>query len=236
MSTIQNNTVVGNTAVINGANNAPVGSSASAALSASAGSAAQIQDQFMTLLIAQMKYQDPTDPMKSAEMTSQMAQISTVEGVNKLNGSMNSLLAQMQSSQAYQASGLVGKSVLVPGSTLNLVKGQASFGVQLDTPASSLKVNVLNSAGQSVDVITLGPQPAGTVPLVWDGKDSSGKQLPDGQYKFQLAASVAGKNVNPPGLTVANVTGILNPTANTSTQIMLDNNTTTAISNVAQIR
>lgn len=217
-------------------NTSSVGGSANAALNASATSAAQIQDQFMTLLVAQMKYQDPTDPMKSSEMTSQMAQISTVEGVNKLNGSMNSLLSQMQSSQAYQASSLVGKSVLVPGNTLNLANGQAAFGVQLDAPASSLKVNILNSAGQTVDVKTLGPQPTGTVPLTWDGKDTNGKQLPDGSYKFQLAANVAGKNINPTGLALANVTGILNPTANTSTQIMLDNNTTTNISNVAQIR
>ena len=234
MSAIQNNTVSNSSS--NSVNTKSIGGSATAALNASASSAAQIQDQFMTLLVAQMKYQDPTDPMKSAEMTSQMAQISTVEGVNKLNGSMNSLLTQMQSSQAYQASSLVGKSVLVPGNTLNLSKGQANFGVQLDAPASSLKVNVLNGAGQSVDVITLGPQPAGTVPLAWDGKDINGNQLPDGSYKFQLAASIAGKNVNPPGLTVANVTGILNPTAKTNTQIMLDNNTTTNISNVAQIR
>jgi flagellar basal-body rod modification protein FlgD len=234
MSTIQNNAV--NNSASNNVKNAALSGSANAALNATASSAAQIQDQFMTLLVAQMKYQDPTDPMKSAEMTSQMAQISTVEGVNKLNGSMNSLLTQMQSSQAYQASSLVGKSVLVPGNTLNLSKGQANFGVQLDAPASSLKVNVLNGAGQSVDVITLGPQPAGTVPLAWDGKDINGNQLPDGPYQFQLAASIAGKNVNPSGLTVANVTGILNPTAKTNTQIMLDNNTTTNISNVAQIR
>jgi flagellar basal-body rod modification protein FlgD len=234
MSTIQNNAV--NNSASNNVKNAALSGSANAALNATASSAAQIQDQFMTLLVAQMKYQDPTDPMKSAEMTSQMAQISTVEGVNKLNGSMNSLLTQMQSSQAYQASSLVGKSVLVPGTALNLSKGQANFGVQLDAPASSLKVNVLNGAGQSVDVITLGPQPAGTVPLAWDGKDINGNQLPDGPYQFQLAASIAGKNVNPPGLTVANVTGILNPTAKTNTQIMLDNNTTTNISNVAQIR
>jgi flagellar basal-body rod modification protein FlgD len=234
MSTIQNNAVTSSAS--NSMNTSSVGGSANAALNASATSAAQIQDQFMTLLVAQMKYQDPTDPMKSSEMTSQMAQISTVEGVNKLNGSMNSLLSQMQSSQAYQASSLVGKSVLVPGNTLNLVNGQAAFGVQLDAPASSLKVNILNSAGQTVDVKTLGPQPTGTVPLTWDGKDTNGKQLPDGSYKFQLAANVAGKNINPTGLALANVTGILNPTANTSTQIMLDNNTTTNISNVAQIR
>ena len=238
MSAIQNNTVSNSTSnsASNGINTKSIGGSATAALNASASSAAQIQDQFMTLLVAQMKYQDPTDPMKSAEMTSQMAQISTVEGVNKLNSSMNSLLSQMQSSQAFQASSLVGKSVLVPGNTLNLTKGQATFGVQLDAPASSLKVNILNGAGQSVDVMTLGPQPAGTVPLAWDGKDINGNQLPDGPYRFQLAANVAGKNINPTGLATANVTGILNPTANTSAQIMLDNNTTTNISNVAQIR
>jgi flagellar basal-body rod modification protein FlgD len=232
MTTIQNNsTAVKGSSTASGNTN-----TASAALTASAGSAKQIQDQFMTMLVAQMKYQDPTDPMKSSEMTSQMAQISTVDGINKLNTSMTSLLSQMQSSQAYEATSLVGRSVLVPGNALNLVKGQAAFGAKLDAPVSSLKVNILNSAGQSVDVLILGPQPAGTVPLAWDGKDVNGNQLPDGNYKFQLAANVAGKNVNPAGLTVAGVTGILNPTGSTGAQIMLDNNTTTSISNVAQIR
>ena len=234
MTTIQNNPNV--TTLPSTSNNSSAVTSASAAISASASSASQIQDQFMTLLVAQMKYQDPTNPMNSAEMTSQMAQISTVDGVNKLNGSMNSLLTQMQTNEAYQASSMVGKSVMVPGNTLNLTKGQANFGVQLSAPASSLKVNVLNAAGQTVNVLTYGAEPAGTVPLSWNGKDASGNQLPDGKYTFQLAANVAGKNVNPTGLTVANVTGILNPTTNTSTQIMLDNNTTTNISNVAQIR
>ncbi|MBU3619503.1 flagellar hook assembly protein FlgD [Polynucleobacter sp. JS-Fieb-80-E5] len=234
MTTIQNNPSV--TTLPSATNNSSAAGSASAAISASASSASQIQDQFMTLLVAQMKYQDPTNPMNSAEMTSQMAQISTVDGVNKLNGSMNSLLTQMQTNEAYQASSMVGKNVMVPGNTLNLTKGQANFGVQLSAPASSLKVNVLNAAGQTVNVLTYGAEPAGTVPLSWNGKDAAGNQLPDGKYTFQLAANVAGQNVNPTGLTVASVTGILNPTANTSTQIMLDNNTTTNISNVAQIR
>ena len=234
MTTIQNNPSV--TTLPSATNNSSAAGSASAAISASASSASQIQDQFMTLLVAQMKYQDPTNPMNSAEMTSQMAQISTVDGVNKLNGSMNSLLTQMQTNEAYQASSMVGKNVMVPGNTLNLTNGQANFGAQLSAPASSLKVNVLNAAGQTVNVLTYGAEPAGTVPLSWNGKDAAGNQLPDGKYTFQLAANVAGKNVNPTGLTVASVTGILNPTANTSTQIMLDNNTTTNISNVAQIR
>ena len=234
MTTIQNNPSV--TTLPSATNNSSAAGSASAAISASASSASQIQDQFMTLLVAQMKYQDPTNPMNSAEMTSQMAQISTVDGVNKLNGSMNSLLTQMQTNEAYQASSMVGKSVMVPGNTFNLTNGQANFGVQLSAPASSLKVNVLNAAGQTVNVLTYGAEPAGTVPLSWNGKDAAGNQLPDGKYTFQLAANVAGQNVNPTGLTVASVTGILNPTANTSTQIMLDNNTTTNISNVAQIR
>jgi|UniRef100_UPI0040473626 flagellar basal-body rod modification protein FlgD len=233
MPTIQNNTTAANGAISSTAANA---NNSAAALAAAEGSGKQIQDQFMKMLVAQMKYQDPTNPMSSSDMTSQMAQISTVDGISKLNTSMTSLLAQMQSSQAFEATNLVGKSVLVPGNALNLVKGQAAFGAQLDAPAASLKVNILNSMGQPVDVLTLGPQPAGTVPLVWDGKDANGKQLPDGPYQFQLAANIGGKNVNPTGLTVAGVTGILNPNSSTGTQIMLDNNTTTSFSNVAQIR
>ena len=234
MTTIQNNTT---TTVLPGTSkNAGIAGSANAALSAAAGSAEKIQDQFMTLLVAQLQYQDPTNPMNSSEMTSQLAQISTVDGVNKLNTSMSSLLSQLQSNQAFEASSLIGKSVMVPGDTMSLKNGTANFGVQLSAAASSLKVNVLNSAGQTVNVLQFGAEPAGSIPLSWNGKDASGRQLPDGNYKFQVAANIAGQNVNPTGLSFAGVTGILNPTGATGTQIMLDNNTTTGISNIAQIR
>ena len=149
---------------------------------------------------------------------------------------MSSLLSQLQSNQAFEASNLIGKSVLVPGNTMSLKNGTAAFGVQLSAPATSLNVNVLNSAGQTVNVLQFSAQPAGTIPLNWNGKDASGRQLPDGNYKFQVAANIAGQNVNPPGLSFTGVTGILNPNGSTGTQLMLDNNTTTSISNIAQIR
>lgn len=234
MNSIQNNTSKALPGASNSTSN--VSGNVNAAISASASSAAQIQDQFMTLLVAQMQHQDPTNPMNSSEMTSQLAQISTVDGVNKLNTSMSSLLSQLQANQAFEATSLVGKSVMVPGNTMSLKNGSASFGVQLDAAASSVNINVLNSAGQTVNVLQFGAEPAGTVPLSWNGKDANGKQLPDGKYQFQVAANIAGKNVNPTGLSFAGVTGILNPNGSNGTQIMLDNNTTTSISNVAQIR
>jgi flagellar basal-body rod modification protein FlgD len=154
-------------------------------------------DKFMTLLVTQLKNQDPLNPLDNAQVTSQLAQLQTVTGVNKLNETLNTLKASYQSSEAMQATNLIGHGVLVEGSDVALSGSKAIMGVELGTDADSVKVDIIDKNGKTVQSMDLGKQKAGVIPLAWDGVpdatnvDSSGKPvtLADGNYTFQVTAT-----------------------------------------------
>ena len=161
------------------------------------------QDKFMTLLVTQLKNQDPLNPMDNAAMTSQLAQLSTVQGINQVNATLQALRTDQSSQQAVQATNLIGKGVMVAGNTmsLNTSKGSdgstsvtgAVFGYDLASPADTVSVQVIDKGGKVVDTLDLGATKIGSYTQVWDGKDQNGKQLADGQYTFKVSASSAGK-------------------------------------------
>jgi flagellar basal-body rod modification protein FlgD len=148
------------------------------------------KDEFLNLLVAQLNNQDPLSPQDNGAFIAQLAQFSQVEGIGKLNTSMTSLLSGYQSSQALQASSLVGRSVIVPTDKA-MVDTKETFKASLALPVSSsnVYVNVYDNTGASVSRINLGAQAAGNVSFMWDGKDASGKLLPPGTYKFEAQAS-----------------------------------------------
>ncbi|MFC3606714.1 flagellar hook assembly protein FlgD [Stutzerimonas tarimensis] len=148
------------------------------------------KDQFLQLLVAQLNNQNPLEPQSNGEFIAQLAQFSTVEGVEKLNSSVQSILTGYQSSQALQASSLVGRKVIVPTSQA-VVDTSQTFRANTVLPISSsnVYVNVYDTAGSQVSRINLGQQSAGTVSFMWDGKDSSGATLPPGTYRFEAQAS-----------------------------------------------
>jgi flagellar basal-body rod modification protein FlgD len=159
-------------------------------------------NKFMTLLVTQLKNQDPLNPLDNAQITSQLAQLSTVTGVNKLNTTLESLKASYQSSEAITATNLIGHGVLVEGNYANLTGSKAILGVQLATPADNVQVIITDpKTGKDVQSIDLGPQQAGTLPLAWDGVpdptklDSAGKPvtLADGSYTFRVVATRGGQ-------------------------------------------
>jgi flagellar basal-body rod modification protein FlgD len=159
-------------------------------------------NKFMTLLVTQLKNQDPLNPLDNAQITSQLAQLSTVTGVNKLNTTLESLKASYQSSEAITATNLIGHGVLVEGNYANLTGSKAILGVQLATPADNVQVIITDpKTGKDVQSIDLGPQQAGTLPLAWDGVpdptklDSAGKPvtLADGSYTFRVVALRGGQ-------------------------------------------
>lgn len=156
---------------------------------AQSSTAESVQDRFLTLLVTQMRNQDPLNPMENAQVTTQLAQISTVSGIDKLNKSMEGMSQGLLATQSMQASGLIGHGVLAPGSTLVLENGQAKAGATLTNPADRVVVAVLNQAGAQVAALDLGPRPAGTLTFAWDGKTSAGTAAPDGIYTFQVAAA-----------------------------------------------
>lgn len=160
----------------------------SASASSSLTSAADQQDRFMKLLVAQMKNQDPLNPMDNAQMTSQIAQINTVSGIEKLNGTVESLRASFVSLQAQGAAQLVGRDVLVQGSGMQLAEGVARAGVDLAGTASAVKVEIFDSTGRAVQALNLGALAPGVKTFAWDGRGADGSQLADGHYRFKVTA------------------------------------------------
>jgi flagellar basal-body rod modification protein FlgD len=153
-------------------------------------------DKFMTLLVTQLKNQDPLNPLDNAQVTSQLAQLQTVTGVNKLNETLETLKSSYQSSEAMQATNLIGHGVLVEGNTLKLTGGKSVFGVDLATDADNVQVVVTDPrTGKDVATIELGAAEAGAMPLAWDGSSDSvdAAMLADGKYSFRVVATRGGQ-------------------------------------------
>ncbi|MBD9425827.1 flagellar hook assembly protein FlgD [Pseudomonas sp. PDM15] len=150
------------------------------------------KNEFLELLVAQLNNQNPLEPQENGEFIAQLAQFSQVEGIEQLNTRMESLLSGYQSSQALQASSLVGRKVIVP-SEKAVVDTSETFKGSLVLPvtSSNVYVNVYDSAGKAVNRVNLGQQAAGNVSFMWDGKDSSGNLMPPGTYKFEAQATYA---------------------------------------------
>ncbi|MDB5756306.1 MAG: flagellar biosynthesis protein FlgD, partial [Massilia sp.] len=132
---------------------------------AATGSVVDQTNQFMTLLVTQLKNQDPLNPLDNAQITSQLAQLSTVTGINQLNTTLTSLQGSYQSSETLQATSMIGHGVLVDGNFVQLQGGQAIMGVQLATAADDVQVTVTDSSGKAVQTIDLGANAAGTIPF-----------------------------------------------------------------------
>ena len=148
----------------------------------------QIQDRFLTLLVTQLKNQDPLNPMDNAQMTSQLAQINTISGIEKLNSTLSQMLGVYNEGQAMQAAGMVGKYVLTAGNSLPLVSGQAIGGANLAGPADQVTISIYDSAGNLVQSQQLGAAEGGNLNFTWDGKKSDGTAAADGKYTFKVEA------------------------------------------------
>ena len=154
------------------------------------------QSDFLELMITQIKHQDPLNPAEGGEFLSQLAQFGTVNGISELQSSFESLASTLQSSQALQASTMVGRSVLVPGNVGFLENGSTLKGA-VDLPSSSGQLNVYihDSAGQLVRQINMGTQAAGLAQFAWDGFSDAGLALPTGNYGVSAQALVEGEAV-----------------------------------------
>lgn len=182
-------------------------SSASAAASQQ-----EIQDRFLTLLVTQLKNQDPLNPLDNAQVTTQLSQISTVTGLEKLNGTLSKLFDVYDTGQSMQAAGMIGKLVLVPGNSMALSEGLAVGGVDLAASAGSVKVNVKNSAGTTVYTEDLGERKAGSFAFVWDGSTDSGEKAADGNYTFSIEASSNNDAVTAKALQAGTVSAVIRGT------------------------
>jgi flagellar basal-body rod modification protein FlgD len=170
-----------------------------------AGSASDLQNSFLTMLTAQLQNQDPLNPMDNSQITSQMAQLSTVSGISQLNTTLQALSSSMTTASA---SSMIGQGVLVAGSTLSLSGSQAVGGVSLTQPADNVVVTITDSSGNVVNTLSLGAQQAGAVPFTWNGQTSTGTTAPDGSYTFSAQAVTGSTQTNATTLSYGTVSAI----------------------------
>jgi len=147
---------------------------------------------FLTLMLAQLKNQDPTSPVDSNTFLTQLAQLSEVQGITSLNTSFGALSSSMTSNQAMQASSLLGHQALVTSPTANLAaNGTVTGAVNVPQTTPSVVLGIADSSGNVVRSIGLGAQAAGLANYSWDGKEANGSQAPAGTYT--LVAQYAGQ-------------------------------------------
>jgi flagellar basal-body rod modification protein FlgD len=165
-------------------------------------------DRFLTMLVAQLKNQDPLNPLDNAQVTSQMAQISTVEGINKLNETMSTLSLGMRSSESLDAAAMVGRRVLADGNALVLADGVATGGYSLASGAENLTLTVKSASGVVVYQGELGAQAAGMHMFQWDGVADNGQAAVAGTYSFEITARSGKESVAAQTLTMGRVDGV----------------------------
>ena len=144
------------------------------------------KDDFMKLMLVQLKNQDPLKPLQSGEFLTQIAQFGTVTGIKDLQGSFSQLANSLSSNQALQASSLVGRTVSVASNTGVLQQGVPLSGsVELDNSTDDLTVNIESLSGQVLATLNLGPQASGSVPFAWNGLGDNGSPLAPGAYQVR---------------------------------------------------
>jgi flagellar basal-body rod modification protein FlgD len=152
------------------------------------------QEQFLQLMIAQLKNQDPMKPMQNGEFLSQMAQFGTVSGIQDLQKTMSGMANALGSNQALMASSLVGRAVLVPGDKVPYGAGvPVMAAAELPQAVSEMRVSIVDSSGQVVRQMVLGPQNAGNVKFSWDGLTDAGTQAAPGIYTVRADGLLNGK-------------------------------------------
>ncbi|MHB1186628.1 flagellar hook assembly protein FlgD [Thiobacillus sp.] len=153
------------------------------------------QNRFLHLLVAQMKNQDPLNPLDNAQVTSQMAQLSTVQGIENMKASMEALAASLGTNQMSQAANLIGRAVLVPGDTIRPSGVDNVVGFELETPADKVTLTISDASGAKVRTVNLGERKEGVNLVEWDGLRDDGSAAPDAAYHFEIEAVSESKAV-----------------------------------------
>ncbi len=195
------------------------------------------QDDFFALLSQQLAYQDPFKPVDNDQMIAQMASFSTVDGIGNLNEEILNLNKTMSSSQALQASSLVGRKVLIPASEGHVsashpeLKGVVSTTSEVD----KITVRVEDDKGQLVTTFEVDGSDGGNIDITWDGKDKDGKPVAEGEYTLKASGVVDGKSQELPVSTYAHVNSVSLGTAQTGAILNLAGGSAVKLSDVLAV-
>lgn len=156
-------------------------------------STSDIRNDFLKLLTVQLQNQDPLNPLESAEMTSQLAQLNMVDSLNQMNSNMTSLITQMQLSQFMSQSQSIGAFALAKSTSVEYEgQGSVAMGVQFDKPVNGAKARIVDTSGNVISENDLGNLKGGISNFVWDGKDLQGQQARPGLYRLEVIANDVG--------------------------------------------
>ena len=180
------------------------------------------QADFLRLMTEQLKNQDPLKPLANTEFLGQLAQFSTVQGIEEMQGAMGAMASVMESDQTLRAATLVGRDALVQVDTVDLAAGAGVQG-EIDAPsAGSIQVDIVDASGATVRRMTVNADAAGATPLAWDGTANDGSTAPAGRYSIKatagsgegseglevrIAARIDSVSIEPTGL-VLNLSGL----------------------------
>ena len=192
---------------------------------------AAMQDRFLKLLVAQINNQDPMSPMDNAQMTSQMAQINTVSGIQQVNQTLTSMAAQFATMQVLQGASMVGHNVLTAGNALvpDATTGMAAGAIDLTAPADAVKVEILAPGGQVLDTVNLGALPQGRQAFEWNAASYQGPGSPS----FKVTATKGTQPVASTSLVREKVTSV--GSANGAMAIQLQSGRSVAYTDIAAI-
>jgi flagellar basal-body rod modification protein FlgD len=150
------------------------------------------QDRFLKLFVAQLSNQDPLNPMDNAQMTTQMAQINTVTGIQQMNATLEALAAQFQAATSMQATQLVGRDVVSQGNGVVVDGGQVRGSFSLTSPADAVQVDLIGVSGALLATVNLGAQTAGLQNFQWMGEQDVAGQV----GRIEVRATLAGQSVS----------------------------------------
>jgi len=185
-------------------------SSTSTTATSSKGTSSLGQDAFLQLLVTQLQYQDPLNPMDDKEFVAELAQFSSLEQLTEINTGIGNLATQGTQQQLLGAVNFIGKTIEATGNAVSLTDGTATpVTFTLPSDAETCLVNVLDTSGQVVRTVDLGATSAGKVEFTWDGKDYNGNVMTDGQYQVAMTATDAdGTAMKTTSTMTGTVTGI----------------------------
>ncbi len=207
------------------------GQNAATATSNNSVSSADSEQRFLKLLVTQLNNQDPLNPMQNAELTSQLAQMSTVTGIEKLNSTLSGLVNQTGSNQVLQSAALIGYNVLSPGETLTTKKPEdgkdpatQAFAVELPGTAANVDIKIVDASGNVVRTISAGAMKEGVNAVTWDGKDDTGNAVAEGTYRFTVDATNGSTAVKATSLTFSQVAAVKQGTDGVTLELASGNN------------
>jgi flagellar basal-body rod modification protein FlgD len=167
------------------------------------------QEDFFNLFIAQMKYQNPLEPMDNYQMATQMAQFGSLESLNQMTGYLQNMATIQASMGSLQASGLIGKKVEAVGNVLSKENGAISEATYQLSKPGKVTIGIYDAQGSLVRTLEEGVKDTSSQKVVWDGRSQNGETLPDGAYTFRISVrDENGQSVSVSSSIVGTVTGI----------------------------